>query len=166
MAVSSDDRSSGKNPLLTIPEVIAEIGVARATFYRWRQLRKGPRPIKLPNGDDTDTPQLAAQLRHDQPGWLARSWHRRGAVAARPVGLPRGIGAAADRRPEQPSCPTALARDRATTVDAGHQLSPWMSDAPSNPAPPSAGPLACRRGAREAVVKVSQEARSAGARER
>ena len=23
----------------------------RATFYRWRQLRKGPRSIKLPNGD-------------------------------------------------------------------------------------------------------------------
>jgi predicted DNA-binding transcriptional regulator AlpA len=36
--------------LLTIPEVIAEIGVPRATFYRWRQLRKGPKAIKLPNG--------------------------------------------------------------------------------------------------------------------
>lgn len=51
MAANSDDRPSGKNPLLTISEVIAEIGVARATFYRWRQLRKGPRSIKLPNGD-------------------------------------------------------------------------------------------------------------------
>jgi predicted DNA-binding transcriptional regulator AlpA len=51
MASNVDDRSGGKNPLLTISEVIAEIGVARATFYRWRQLRKGPRSIKLPNGD-------------------------------------------------------------------------------------------------------------------
>jgi predicted DNA-binding transcriptional regulator AlpA len=24
--------------------------VPRATFYRWRQLRKGPKSIKLPNG--------------------------------------------------------------------------------------------------------------------
>jgi predicted DNA-binding transcriptional regulator AlpA len=51
MASSVDDRSGGKSPLLTISEVIAEIGVARATVYRWRQLRKGPRSIKLPNGD-------------------------------------------------------------------------------------------------------------------
>ena len=36
--------------MLTIPQVIAELGVARATFYRWRQLRIGPRSIKLPNG--------------------------------------------------------------------------------------------------------------------
>ncbi|MDT0307188.1 helix-turn-helix domain-containing protein [Streptomyces sp. DSM 44917] len=35
---------------LTIPEVIEEIGVPRATFYRWRQCRKGPKSIKLPNG--------------------------------------------------------------------------------------------------------------------
>jgi predicted DNA-binding transcriptional regulator AlpA len=48
---SVTDRSRSANPLLTISEVIAEIGVPRATFYRWRQLRKGPRSIKLPNGD-------------------------------------------------------------------------------------------------------------------
>lgn len=36
--------------LLTISEVLAEIDVPRATFYRWRQLGKGPRSIKLPNG--------------------------------------------------------------------------------------------------------------------
>lgn len=36
--------------MLTIPQVIEEIGVPRATFYRWRQLRKGPKAIKLPNG--------------------------------------------------------------------------------------------------------------------
>ncbi|WP_079127559.1 helix-turn-helix transcriptional regulator [Streptomyces sp. TP-A0874] len=39
-----------RDEMLTIPQVIAEIGVARATFYRWRQLRKGPKAIKLPNG--------------------------------------------------------------------------------------------------------------------
>jgi predicted DNA-binding transcriptional regulator AlpA len=42
--------TNDKNALLTISEVIAEIGVPRATFYRWRQLHKGPRSIKLPNG--------------------------------------------------------------------------------------------------------------------
>ncbi len=36
--------------MLTISQVIAEMDVPRATFYRWRQLRKGPRAIKLPNG--------------------------------------------------------------------------------------------------------------------
>ncbi|MFF3255157.1 helix-turn-helix transcriptional regulator [Actinacidiphila glaucinigra] len=39
-----------RDEMLTIPQVIAEIGVPKATFYRWRQLRKGPRAIKLPNG--------------------------------------------------------------------------------------------------------------------
>ena len=42
--------SSRGDGLLSIPEVISEIRVARATFYRWRQLRIGPRSIKLPNG--------------------------------------------------------------------------------------------------------------------
>ena len=50
MAASSIDRHNAKSALLTIAEVIAELGVPRATFYRWRQLRKGPRSIKLPNG--------------------------------------------------------------------------------------------------------------------
>jgi predicted DNA-binding transcriptional regulator AlpA len=39
-----------RDQLMSIPEVITEIGVARATFYRWRQLRVAPRSIKLPNG--------------------------------------------------------------------------------------------------------------------
>lgn len=50
MTTSSADRPSTKNPLLTISEVIAELGIPRSTFYRWRQLSKGPRSIKLPNG--------------------------------------------------------------------------------------------------------------------
>ncbi|WP_406273679.1 helix-turn-helix domain-containing protein [Streptomyces sp. NBC_00191] len=36
---------------LTIAEVIKEIRVPRSTFYRWRQLRKGPKSMKLPNGE-------------------------------------------------------------------------------------------------------------------
>jgi predicted DNA-binding transcriptional regulator AlpA len=39
-----------RDEMLTIAEVIAEIGVPKATFCRWRQLRKGPKSIKLPNG--------------------------------------------------------------------------------------------------------------------
>ncbi|MEV1054063.1 excisionase [Streptomyces sp. NPDC049887] len=33
---------------LTVKEVLADLKV---TFYRWRQLGKGLRAIKLPNGD-------------------------------------------------------------------------------------------------------------------
>ncbi|MBD0843492.1 helix-turn-helix domain-containing protein [Streptomyces sp. TRM68416] len=36
--------------MLTISQVIEEIGVPLSTFYRWRQQRKGPKAIKLPNG--------------------------------------------------------------------------------------------------------------------
>ncbi|WP_416475489.1 helix-turn-helix transcriptional regulator [Streptomyces sp. LKA04] len=36
---------------LTIKEVLTDLKVAPATFYRWRQLEKAPRSIKLPNGD-------------------------------------------------------------------------------------------------------------------
>ena len=36
---------------LTIPEVVAELRIPRSTFYQWRQLRRGPRAVKLPNGD-------------------------------------------------------------------------------------------------------------------
>lgn len=39
-----------RDEMLTISEVVKEIGVPVSTFYRWRQLRKGPRAIKLPNG--------------------------------------------------------------------------------------------------------------------
>ncbi|MCX4611766.1 helix-turn-helix domain-containing protein [Streptomyces mirabilis] len=36
---------------MTVQEVITDLKVAPSTFYRWRQLGKGPRAIKLPNGD-------------------------------------------------------------------------------------------------------------------
>ena len=42
--------SSADSRLLTIPQVIAELGVSRATFYRWRSSRKGPASLRLPNG--------------------------------------------------------------------------------------------------------------------
>jgi predicted DNA-binding transcriptional regulator AlpA len=51
MAADNTGWQRATSNLLTISEVIAEIRVPRATFYRWRQLRKGPRSIKLPNGD-------------------------------------------------------------------------------------------------------------------
>jgi predicted DNA-binding transcriptional regulator AlpA len=42
--------SMRNDEFLTIPQVIEEIGVPRATFYRWRQRGRGPKAIKLPNG--------------------------------------------------------------------------------------------------------------------
>lgn len=37
--------------MLTIRQVLRLLGnVPESTFYRWRQLGKGPRAIKLPNG--------------------------------------------------------------------------------------------------------------------
>ncbi|WP_405723151.1 helix-turn-helix domain-containing protein [Streptomyces sp. NBC_01537] len=39
-----------RDEMLTIDQVIDETGVPRATFYGWRQRRKGPKSIKLPNG--------------------------------------------------------------------------------------------------------------------
>lgn len=36
--------------LLTVPEVLAELRVPRSTWFHWRQTGKGPRVIKLPNG--------------------------------------------------------------------------------------------------------------------
>jgi len=36
---------------LTVDEVCDELHVSRSTFYFWRQSRKGPPCIKLPNGE-------------------------------------------------------------------------------------------------------------------
>lgn len=43
-------RSTARDELLTIAEVCEELGIARATFYRWRAHRKGPASLRLPNG--------------------------------------------------------------------------------------------------------------------
>ncbi len=43
---------SGPNrDLLTLPDVCAELGVSRSTFYDWRAKGRAPRCIKLPNGE-------------------------------------------------------------------------------------------------------------------
>jgi predicted DNA-binding transcriptional regulator AlpA len=39
-----------RDELLSIIEVCEELGIARATFYRWRAHRKGPASLRLPNG--------------------------------------------------------------------------------------------------------------------
>ena len=43
-------RSKATDELLSVKQVIAELGIARATFYRWRAVRKGPEALRLPNG--------------------------------------------------------------------------------------------------------------------
>lgn len=45
-AIESDEG----NDLLTIAQVLTLLDVPQSTFYRWRQLGRGPRCIKLPNG--------------------------------------------------------------------------------------------------------------------
>jgi len=47
----SDRKVSPSRSHLTVAEVCAELGIARSTFYDWRQARKAPRCIRLPNGD-------------------------------------------------------------------------------------------------------------------
>jgi predicted DNA-binding transcriptional regulator AlpA len=43
---------STKDELLTVPQVLAELGgVARRTFYRWRELGTGPECLRLPNAE-------------------------------------------------------------------------------------------------------------------
>lgn len=36
---------------LTVAEVCEDLGISRSTFYEWRAKGKGPRCIKLPNGE-------------------------------------------------------------------------------------------------------------------
>ncbi|MFD7226926.1 helix-turn-helix transcriptional regulator [Streptomyces sp. NPDC059881] len=50
--------------MLKLPEVLAELGMSRAAFYRMRARAQGPRLIKLPNG------QLRVR-RSDLDAWLA-----------------------------------------------------------------------------------------------
>jgi predicted DNA-binding transcriptional regulator AlpA len=38
------------DPLLAIDEVIAELRVSRAAFYRWRRRAEGPAVVRLPGG--------------------------------------------------------------------------------------------------------------------
>ncbi|WP_327269016.1 helix-turn-helix domain-containing protein [Streptomyces sp. NBC_01218] len=50
--------------MLKLPEVLAEIGMSRAAFYRMRARGKAPKLIKLPNG------QLRVR-RTDLDNWIA-----------------------------------------------------------------------------------------------
>jgi predicted DNA-binding transcriptional regulator AlpA len=45
--------SKGSSPRsrLTIADICADLAVSRSTFYEWRAKGRGPRCIKLPNGD-------------------------------------------------------------------------------------------------------------------
>ena len=52
------------NEKLTVSELCAELKVSRSTFYDWRQKRRGPRCIRLPNGD-------LRIRRRDLDAWLA-----------------------------------------------------------------------------------------------
>lgn len=44
------DRAATANDTLTIQQVCDELSLSRSTFYYWRQLGKGPRCLRLPNG--------------------------------------------------------------------------------------------------------------------
>ncbi len=37
--------------MLCVDEVIDRLGISRATFYRWRGVGRGPRSLRLPNGE-------------------------------------------------------------------------------------------------------------------
>jgi predicted DNA-binding transcriptional regulator AlpA len=47
----SDGTRSGTARHLTVNEVCADLDIARSTFYDWRAKKRGPRCIKLPNGE-------------------------------------------------------------------------------------------------------------------
>ena len=49
---------------LTVDQLCAELQVARSTFYQWRQLGRGPRCVRLPNG-------AIRVRRSDLDAWLA-----------------------------------------------------------------------------------------------
>lgn len=53
-----------RNTHLSIAEVCAELGVSRSTYYDWRAKGRGPRSLKLPNGE-------VRVRRHDFEQWLA-----------------------------------------------------------------------------------------------
>lgn len=54
-----------RTQMLKLPEVLDEIGMSRAAFYRMRARGKAPRLIKLPNG------QLRVR-RTDLDAWWAK----------------------------------------------------------------------------------------------
>ena len=49
-AAPDGEPGTADDPLLTIEEVIAELRVSRAAFYRWRRQGAGPAAVRLPGG--------------------------------------------------------------------------------------------------------------------
>ena len=49
-ATPDEGPGAADDPLLTIDEVIAELRVSRAAFYRWRWQGAGPAVVRLPGG--------------------------------------------------------------------------------------------------------------------
>jgi predicted DNA-binding transcriptional regulator AlpA len=37
--------------LMSVPDILAALGISRDTFYKWRQAGKGPRCFCFPNGE-------------------------------------------------------------------------------------------------------------------
>ncbi|MDQ3887220.1 MAG: helix-turn-helix domain-containing protein [Actinomycetota bacterium] len=48
---STSGSNSNTRRRLTIADICADLGVSRSTFYEWRAKGRGPRCLKLPNGD-------------------------------------------------------------------------------------------------------------------
>jgi predicted DNA-binding transcriptional regulator AlpA len=64
-ATPADKPETGDDPLLRIDEVIAELRVSRAAFYRWRRQGAGPPVVRLPGGGvRVRRSALTAWLRH------------------------------------------------------------------------------------------------------
>ena len=40
-----------RDEMLKVPEVLAELGISKSTFYDWRAKGRAPKCLKLPNGD-------------------------------------------------------------------------------------------------------------------
>ena len=59
--------------LLTLAEVLAELGVPKSTFFRWKAIGRAPQTIKYPNGS-------LRVRRRDLEAWLAN--HEEEATAA------------------------------------------------------------------------------------
>jgi predicted DNA-binding transcriptional regulator AlpA len=63
-------RRGSQHDKLTVDDVCAELGIAKSSFYEWRQKGRVPRCIRLPNG--------ALRVRRtDFENWLAGCEDRR-----------------------------------------------------------------------------------------
>lgn len=51
MARARESAPAHTRTRLTLAEVCEDLGVSRSTFYDWRAKGRGPRCIKLPNGE-------------------------------------------------------------------------------------------------------------------